>query len=539
MTITKIIVLFVFILALSACGGSSDDPAGINTDNASPLALQDLVTGTIQPGDSSTSDLYRVQVDQNKTYSIDLFIEQSVTSLPGHIRVFNKEGTLLLPSNLASTLLTSYFEFSTGNNTEVFIEVSIEYPSSIHFQYQLAIYPSSDNGLLQDSISYEPNNTLSTAHPLALQQTIDNALAAGTLDHRDIYAVDVLEGQTYTVMTTFTNGISTGAGTELQLSVSDDLGTLFVNEQSIAYEQTTYNEITPQQTGKLYIALFSPRAAQDRYYGYQLTVLPAADNGLVQNDLSYEPNNSATTAYPINLETLYTSDLQDGTEDHMDFYSIDVTAGETYSVMLSNDTGVHTGVYNFVYLTVNESDGTVLLDENAINNSSSNAFEFVATQDTQAVISIYPHSQRLADSFQYRLLVTPSAGSMTQDSVSFEPNETPSTATPISLSTTVQSELSTDISDRYDYFSLPVQNGTNYQLHLDILTEPGTIGSALKVSVRSPTGSEWLIEQNVTATGNVLDFTAFADSDAVVKIEAPANYLDRSYIYDLRIEPAP
>jgi len=539
MTITKPIILFLYIIALSACGGSSDDSTGINTDNAVSLSLQDLVTDTILPSDSSTSDLYRVQVDPNKTYSIDLFIENSATSLPGHIRVFNKDGTLLLPSNLASTLLTSYFEFSTGGNTEVFIEISIEYPSSVNFQYQLAIYPSTDNGLLQDSISFEPNNTLTTAHPLALQQTINNALSAGTLDHRDIYAIDVLEGQTYTVMTTFANGTSTGAGTDLQLTVSDDLGALFVNEQSIAYAQTTYNEITPQQTGKLYIALYSPRVAQHRYYGYQLSVVPAADNGLIQDNLSFEPNNSASTAYGIDLETLYTSELEDGTEDHMDFYTIDVTAGETYSIMLANDTGMRIGAYNFVYLTVRESDGTVLLDENAINNSSSNAFEFVATQDTQAVISLYPYPQRYADSYLYRLLVTPGAGTLTQDPVSFEPNETPNIATPITLSTIFQSELSTDISDRYDYFNVPVQNGVDYQLHLDVVTEPGEIGSALKVSVTSPTGTEWLIDQNVTGTGNVLDFTAFADSDALVRIEAPANYLDQGYVYDLRIEPAP
>jgi len=425
---------------LTACSGAGDestrDPLAAAIASAQPLALQDLITDTILPSDTSTSDYYRVQVDANETYSVDLFIENSATSLSGHIRIFNKDGIELLPSRLASTLLTSYFEFSTGNNTEVFVEISIEYPSSVHFQYQLALYPSTDNGLLQDADSFEPNNTLSTAHPIALQQTINKALAAGTLDHRDIYAVDVLAGQTYTVMTTFTNGTATGAGTDLQLTVSDDQGALFVNEQSIAYAQTTYNEISPLQTGKLYIALYSPRAAQNRYYGYQLSVLPATDNGLIQDGLTFEPNNSASTAYPINLETLYTTELQDGTEDHMDFYAIDVSAGETYSVMLANDTGVRTGVYNLVYLSVKESDGTVLLDESGINNSSSNAFEFVATQDTKAVISLYPHSQRFADSYLYRLMVVPSAAFLTRDPVSLEPNETPSTAAPISLSTT-------------------------------------------------------------------------------------------------------
>lgn len=539
MKITKIIILLILTVAVSACGGGGDDSTSDATDAALPLALQSLITDTIQPSDPGTSDLYRVQVDSDKTYSIDLFIESSATSLPGYIRVFNKDGTQLLPSTLASTLLTSYFEFSTGSNTEVFVEVSIEYPSSVHFQYQLAVYPSTDNGLLQDAVSFEPNNTISTAHPIALQQTINNALAAGTLDHRDIYVADVLQGQTYTVMTTFTNGTSTGAGTDLQLTVSDDLGALLVNEQSIAYAQTTYNEITPLQTGKLYIALYSPRVAQDRYYGYQVSILPAADNGLIQDDQSYEPNNSASTAYPIELETLYTTNLQNGTEDHMDFYAVDVTTGETYSVMLANDTGVRTGAYNFVYLTIKESDGTVLLDESGINNSSSNAFEFVATQNTQAIISIYPYYQRFADSFLYRLQVTPSAAFLTQGPVSFEPNETPSTATPVTLSTTIQSELSTDAIDRYDYFSVPVQNGVNYQLHLDIVTEPGEINSALKVSVTSPTGTEWLIEKNVAGTGNVLDFTALVDSDAVVKMEAPTNYLDQSYVYDLRIEPVP
>jgi hypothetical protein len=528
---------FFVLLAgmLLGCSAPGDESTSSNTASAVPLALQSLVTGTILPTDSSTKDLYRVQVDPDKTFSIDFSVQS--TLMQGYIRVFTKGGTPLLQKTLVSAVSTAYFEFDTGNQSEVYVEVSIAYPSSPDFQYQLAVYPDRDNGLLQDAVSFEPNNTNSTAHVIGLQSVLNNSLAEGILDHRDIYAVQLLENETYTVMATFASGDPTGALTDLQMTVSDEQGALLVNQHSIAYGQTVYHEITPQQTGMVYIALFSPSLAQDRYYGYKLTVLPATSNGLLQDDEDFEPNNTASTAYPITLEETYASDLKDGTEDHADYYSVDIAANETYSISFANDTGPRNGAYNALYLTIEAVDGTQLLDNKTVNNSSSNSFEFTSSQNTKALIGIVPHPQRYADNFQYRLLVVPSAAQLTRDTTSLEPNETPSTAVSIALTDVIQTEFGVDIIDRYDYFTVPVQNGVNYNLTVDMLVEPGTPNSALRITVMADTGTEWLTEKSVLNTNNTFNFTAYATGEAVIKLKAPL--LDQSYVYQLHVDPAP
>lgn len=400
---TVVLMLSFFLVA---CSSSQDsDPTQSAFDNAIPLELQDAITGTVLSSSEETKHVYRLNVDPYQNYSIDFFVENSATSLPGNIRVSTRNGTQLLTKRMVSNLLTDYFEFSSENNAEVFVEIWIEYPSIIQFQYQLSIYPPADAGLLRDPVTFEPNNTNSTARLTVLQETVSNYLAAGTLGHKDVYSVEVVAGKTYTIMTTFSSGTPTGAGTDLLLEVTDEQGRLLQNESRIAYGQTGYFEITPIDTGRMYITLQSTWQAQNRYYGYDLVVLPATASGLFQDNITFEPNNTASTAYPISLDIPYQSELVEGTADHFDFYSINLNANTSYSVEILNNTATRTGAYTELYLFITDTDGRTLMDEKHISSQANSTFGFTTPLSSTGIIKIYSHPMRYDENFQYNLQV--------------------------------------------------------------------------------------------------------------------------------------
>lgn len=409
MNIEQAILIHVFILLLAACSGEDSSSNPKQGEPARPLSLQTLITDTISQAYSDTGNVYQVSVDPYQTYSIDLYLEVSPATMHGslYLRVMSLSGQELLTRQTVLPATTGYFEFSTGGQREVLIEVSIQVRTTDFFQYQLAVYPASDNGLLQDADSFEPNNTASTAYYLGLQRTILSALAEGALDHQDIYQVDVLAGETYTLEVSFTIGTSTGADTGLRVAVFDEFGNMLLVESRVEYQQTGYFELTPIQTGKIFSVLYTHPLAQQRYYGYRLVVLPATDNGLVQDNQTLEPNNSLSTAYPINLDNTVSSELMAGTEDHIDVFSVPVQAGNHYSLQLNNVTAIRSGVYNTLYLDVLEVDGTVLFDEQWTYNTESKTFEFIATKNTGARIRLTSHPSRFSDNFQYLLRVEP------------------------------------------------------------------------------------------------------------------------------------
>lgn len=61
------VILLLVIAFLTACAGVDEAPTEKALDAAQPLALQNIITASILPTDSSLNDLYRVQVDPGKT----------------------------------------------------------------------------------------------------------------------------------------------------------------------------------------------------------------------------------------------------------------------------------------------------------------------------------------------------------------------------------------------------------------------------------------------------------------------------------------
>ena len=71
------------------------------------------------------------------------------------------------------------------------------------------------------------------------------------------------------------------------------------------------------------------------FFRYLLTAHPSVDDGLDQDDASYEPNNSRNAAYPIINGAQYSSTLNQN--DDYDWYALDVVSGDTITLTIAND----------------------------------------------------------------------------------------------------------------------------------------------------------------------------------------------------------
>ena len=102
--------------------------------------------------------------------------------------------------------------------------------------------------------------------------------------------------------------------TEVQFSINDENGFIKNDEIDVRHPEKTY-EITAEKDGKLYIE-FKGDSDGSRY---QFDIKPSFDDGLVQDQNTYEYNNFRSVAYPIELQTTYKSSVT-YTSDVDDWY---------------------------------------------------------------------------------------------------------------------------------------------------------------------------------------------------------------------------
>ncbi len=91
-------------------------------------------------------------------------------------------------------------------------------------------------------------------------------------------------------------------------------------------------DYAPSQTGELLIKVTGSSRA---FFRYHITAYPSVDDGLEQDDASFEPNNSRYVAYPIVNGAQYHSTIDMG--DDFDLYALDVVSGDTITLWASND----------------------------------------------------------------------------------------------------------------------------------------------------------------------------------------------------------
>ncbi|MEI9942296.1 MAG: hypothetical protein WDO69_34195 [Pseudomonadota bacterium] len=214
------------------------------------------------------------------------------------------------------------------------------------------------------------------------------------------------------------------------------------------------------------------------------------------NASQQEPNDTLGQATTIDLQCLLVSTLAPPA-DADDYYSFQAESGVTYSVNFWNTTLVN-GVYVSAQF-VGPSNTTTILNATGIAPNSNYDTELPAQASAGTVVL---HLQASGGAVNYELSVVPDVGAE-HDPVTFEWNDTPSEAAPLSLGTMIETQLSPP-KDIVDNFSLPAVKDRYYAYTLT----PTGGGVYLGGTLIPTTGQRVSL---FTATGYAAGTTAYGE----------------------------
>ena len=320
----------------------------------------------------------QIDVDANTLEKSILF-----SNLPkGHyvVKIFDQvalvpdssERSSVVPSGVAvtelfdpaNTIAVHTFEVidTTANNYELYLQPD---KNSSRSQVKVALYPGTDlrdvNGSLKQNYTngeYEPNDTPYIAASIPLQKTVINSLSEN--DMVDYYTLDVIAGRYYAIE--LTNVASSYDKLTLKVGNEVDL-TKYLNVKTIYRGGTQYHEFLAEKDGKVFIEVGSVSYNKYHNFSYKLRLLPATGQGLIQNEQTFEPNNTQHTAYNVDIGPFYATGIEGGSngEDHIDVYSFEAKTGVSYSV------GVHSISGNLYVYVGNESSLSAYYSPNFVS----------------------------------------------------------------------------------------------------------------------------------------------------------------------------
>jgi hypothetical protein len=211
---TKPLLAVIFVsFVLGACGGGS----GSDSNNANPVNVPAGATlnayslelsksyefAQYQADNNAGSVYYPVQLTEGKTYTV--YVDSSSASTGTMIPQLMDNNFAPLTGdreNWASSGGSDMVVFDyKATRTGIFYIKSVILNPDKFARYTLTVYPSVDNGLIQDSVTYEPNNSFNTAYLLKSGDNISSVVSGK--DNTDFYRIEVKAGQKIDL--TFTN----------------------------------------------------------------------------------------------------------------------------------------------------------------------------------------------------------------------------------------------------------------------------------------------------------------------------------------------
>ena len=511
------------LTALPASGnGLVQDPINYEPNNtaitAAPVNLQNQIKSKLTSDEKF--DYYSFDVVAGQTYALDLRNEfTSATSLCYTVGSEAVVDEVMKVSciNIGAVNNRSFTAATTG---KAIVGVHA-YNYYKNVDYQITTLPSSVNGLVQDSQTFEPNNTPVTAYPIGLEQTVVSKLAVDELV--DNFSFDAVAGKTYSIdISNESNSYSSLAYTVGSVATPNDL----VTQTYIGTGKTNSLTITPATSGVVVIRLYGYIDYQN--YDYQLTVMPTTADGLVQDPQTFEPNNTSVTAYPITLEQTVASKLS--SDESEDNFSFEAVAGKTYSIDISNESNSYSSLAYTVGSVATPND---LVTQTYIGTGKTNSLTITPATSGVVVIRLYGYIDY--QNYDYQLTVMPTtADGLVQDPQTFEPNNTSVTATPLTLEQTVVSKLAVD--EYQDYFSFDAVAGKTYSI--DISNQNNSY-SSLAYTVGSVATPNDLVTQTYIGTGKANSLTITPTTSGVVVIRLYGHIGYQNYDYQFTVAPIP
>lgn len=261
-----------------------------------------LILSTLKCKGTSSLDAMQVTVTS-------LGATGSATQL-GTISYFGQQDSLTVPA-------------SNTTSDEV-----ITFSANVSCEYDFRLVPSTAQGLSHDA-DHEPNGTPSTAEPIGVNQRVWSRLSSPS-DARDYFVLAVQPNLTYSisVSTVGCSGVSSLDSLTVQ-GQSVSTGDPVTNLNLTAYLGGVFNaEFITRTAGQELLMFTAPYSCE-----YQFYVIPSTVCGLGHDEVSFEPNDTASTAAPIVLGQTVRAEVQ--AQDATDYYSFPVEPNAQYILTLS------------------------------------------------------------------------------------------------------------------------------------------------------------------------------------------------------------
>ncbi len=448
-------------------------PISESEPNNSAEEAQEVIVGMSRPvnatltaapseDESADQDWYRFTANAGEEYIVEIFdVANTLALVP---RRYNCEGTatysglrLIIsdPSlNEVSRQCTptgagnvhTIKQFTAGVNGDYYLQVVAHSPA-VEGGYSLRILPKyGQENANWDTVTFEPNNRRINAYPIlpgwenALQSIIEPRSDTYSTNRADIdsYRFEAIAGQSYVVellevsntLSLKTRRYNCGEGTKshtgLWLGVFDPIENEVVRQCTPTGAGDAHNtvEFTAGNDGTFHIMVFSHE--QTVAGSYTIRVLPKHDEPNAGWDsTSYEPNNRAANAYPLEIgeANALSSAIETRNEAYStnrsdrDWYYFTAEAGQTYRVELFDvddrlelasyryNCGEGTRGYTGLLLGASDTSVNEITRQCTPNGEGSlhSFIEFTASRSETHYIWVLPHESALSGEYSIRI----------------------------------------------------------------------------------------------------------------------------------------
>lgn len=480
---------------------------------AKEISLSQSVSGTVNTESYDTTDYYKVYLIQGEYMLLFELLRPSNSYASAFVEIEDPTGLQLNEANDGYNTLENEGDwiapcFTVENDGVYFIKIH----RANHYaaEYRFVVYPSAENGLIQDSEG-EVNDTEHMATPITLSQSqlgIEGNLNIRPSDRTDWYEIRLEEEGDYTVKLEVLPGSDT-RGYSSRIVIIDPEGGV-VQEKKVTEFTTFEFSGKAQSTYK-----FKIHHTNNYKTYYRFHVYPSVENGLVQ-DSSGEMNDTRSTATPISISEAQkgiSGRINDPETDTVDWYRLNIETPGLYTVYCQLGPGTTSGNYD-VHVVVEDPYQNILCDNTGgghmDSENDSTVFDFEASHAGNYILKIYRYYNYNA---AYRFYVFPeTSNGLIQDSDG-EFNDRLSTATPKTLSEAMVgiegSLYSTRADDAEDVYVIDITEPGTYSVQFE-LTD-GTVRSTRKAfaTVYSPSQTPLNdpASSSVYGNGNAYTFT--------------------------------
>lgn len=397
----KYLAAIVLPFLLAACGTESEAQDPLNQGESVTAEILSLQTPLL-------SEFTTNREDSSKEFRYTSPVAQTVT-----LRVANIEG----PNNGRNSYLFIYAQSPSGSvfvdegvsvtntfNTDIELDqnevLDIElscYGTSCdyYFEFEVEVLPSSSSESLEQSAdTFEPNETRNTAKLAELNTAYESELLLGSEDKVDVYQYSLTKGTIYSIKSVNLQGSGSTTAGGLQFEIIDENGSPAATNYDLHQSIAESMEFSVTESGVYYLRVLSQHGTvyQNDYFRYEVSVLEPRETWdnpyTTEND--YEPNETPSLAYEVDVSQPIESQLDMGSLDNVDSYSFLVYPGSQYLLSITATEGPSRSSASRLQVEVTDENGTRLfVPEAPLSVGVKQQFTIGSLTQTNAVIKLY------------------------------------------------------------------------------------------------------------------------------------------------------